>query len=164
MPCLHKPREKLKDSTSGYRIALFFGPIIGKMSRPLKKDNIFSKKKSIGITTSRFTALLEKYQLFGWKKLSGRESLFFENLSFPLLFNLPRISSACGLQRVVNPYRKISFQNVEFKVSGVPIREKVPLRIVPDKETNLAEIRLWYKSQLVGVEKMKCSALSLVQY
>ena len=97
------------------------------------------------------------------KALRQGKSLFREFI-LPAPFQSTKDIFCLRAERVVNPYRKISFQNVEFKVSGVPIREKVQLRIVPDEETNLAEIRLWYKSQLVGVEKMKCSELSLVQF
>ena len=44
-------------------------------------------------------------------------------------------------ERVVNAYRKISFNNLELNVSGVPIRERVSLGIAPDKKTKMAEIR-----------------------
>ena len=67
-------------------------------------------------------------------------------------------------ERVVNPYRKISFNNLEFRVSGVPIRDKVQLRIVPDKQSRLAEIRFWYNNQLVGIQKVRNEDLSLVHF
>ena len=44
---------------------------------------------------------------------------------------------------------------LELKVSGVPIREKVQLRIVPDKKSGMAEIRFWYDNKLVGIQKVK---------
>jgi hypothetical protein len=67
-------------------------------------------------------------------------------------------------ERVVNPYRKISFNNLELKVSGAPIRGTVQLRIVPDRRSGLAEIRLWYNNQLLGIQKVKNEDLNLVHF
>ena len=97
------------------------------------------------------------------KAFEQGKSLFREFI-LPVPFQSTKDIFCLRAERVVNPCRKISFQNVEFKVPGVPIREKVQLRIVPDDEMNLAEIRFWYKSQLVGIEKIKCSELKLVQF
>jgi len=67
-------------------------------------------------------------------------------------------------ERVVNPYRKISFNNLEFRISGVPIRGRVQLRIVPNKLSGLAEIRFWYENKLVGIQKVKNEDLNLVHF
>lgn len=67
-------------------------------------------------------------------------------------------------ERVVNPYRKISFNNLEFRISGVPIRETVQLRIIPDKVSGVAEIRFWYDNKLVGIEKVRNEDLKLVHF
>jgi hypothetical protein len=67
-------------------------------------------------------------------------------------------------ERTVSAYRKISFNNLELNASGVPIFEKVQLRIVPDEESGLAEIRLWYKDKLVGTQKVKNEDLNLVHF
>ena len=53
---------------------------------------------------------------------------------------------------------------MEFKAFGVPIREKVQLRIIPDKKSGLAEIRFWYKNKLVGIQKVKNEDLNLVHF
>ncbi len=71
-----------------------------------------------------------------------------------------RIKSA----RIVNPYRKISFNNLEFRIEGVPIRGTVQLRIVPDQESGLAEIRFWYENRLVSTEKVKNEDLKIVHF
>ena len=68
------------------------------------------------------------------------------------------------MERTVNAYRKISINKLELKVSGTPIREQVQLRIIPDKESGLAEIRLWYNNKLVGTQKIKNEDLNLVHF
>lgn len=65
--------------------------------------------------------------------------------------------------RIVNPYRKVSLQNLEFAVSGVPIREPVELRISFDLPHKLATIRFWYKNQCVGEQQVKADDLKKIQ-
>jgi len=65
---------------------------------------------------------------------------------------------------MVNAYRKISINNLELNVSGVLIRERVYLRIVPDKKSGLAEIRFWYKDKLVGVQKVISEDLNILNF
>lgn len=65
-------------------------------------------------------------------------------------------------ERVVNPYRKISFYNLEFKLSGVSVRDTIRLRIVPDKDKAKAEIRFWRESDFLGIQKIRLEDINLV--
>lgn len=56
---------------------------------------------------------------------------------------------------MVNVYRKVSINNLKLTASRVPIRERVSLRIVPEKKSWPAEIRFWYKDKLVGIQKLR---------
>lgn len=53
---------------------------------------------------------------------------------------------------------------MELKVSGVNPYEKVELRIVPDEEKGLTEIRFWYHAKLVGTQKIKNTLLKKVYF
>ncbi|MGB6607615.1 MAG: hypothetical protein WBF28_07395 [Atribacterota bacterium] len=66
--------------------------------------------------------------------------------------------------RMVNSYRKVSINNLELKVPGAPLHERIQLRIVPDKESGLSEVRFWYEDELLGIQKVKNSDLNLVQF
>jgi hypothetical protein len=55
----------------------------------------------------------------------------------------------------VDPYRKVSWNALQFSVSGVPIREEVELRISFNLKTRLALIRFWYQDKLVGEQQVK---------
>jgi hypothetical protein len=56
--------------------------------------------------------------------------------------------------RMVNPYRKVSINKFELKVPEAPLHdlsacgnaqaESIQLRIVPDRESGLSEVRFWY--------------------
>jgi len=66
--------------------------------------------------------------------------------------------------RIVNPYRKISINNLELKVPKAPLHERIQLRIVPDRESGLSEVRFWHEDELLGIQKVKNSELNLVQF
>jgi len=63
--------------------------------------------------------------------------------------------------RIVNPYRKISIQNFELTVPGVPPRNSVDLRIVPHVKKDVAEVRMWFKDQLVSSQLVRHEDLRL---
>ena len=59
----------------------------------------------------------------------------------------------------MDAYYKISLHNLKFWVHKAPLRGEVELRIVPDEETGIAEIRIWYKGELTDVYQVKNSDL-----
>ena len=68
------------------------------------------------------------------------------------------------VDRMVNSYRKVSINNLELKVPKAPLHEKIQLRIIPDKEFGLSEVRFWHEDELLGMQKVKNSELNLVQF
>jgi hypothetical protein len=66
--------------------------------------------------------------------------------------------------RTTNAYRKISINDIEFRVPGVDPYQKVDLRMVPDPETGLTEIRFWHNGKLVSTQKVQTSALKGIRF
>ncbi len=66
--------------------------------------------------------------------------------------------------RVVDPYHKISFNNLKFRVHKAPLRKEVELRITPDLTSVVAEVRIWYNDALTDVYQVKNSDLNLVTF
>ncbi len=64
----------------------------------------------------------------------------------------------------MDAYHKISIDGFKFRVKGVPLREKVEIRVVPDHENGISELRFWYKRKLVDVQKVKNSDINIVQF
>lgn len=95
--------------------------------------------------------------------LKERKSLF-RQFMVPSPYQSTKDIFCLMAERVVNSYRKISFNSLELKISRAPIRERVQLSIVSDKQLGLAEIRSWYKNQLIGVQKLKNEELNLVHF
>lgn len=67
-------------------------------------------------------------------------------------------------ERTTNAYRRVSIDGIELKVSGVNPYEKVELRMVPDEETGVTEIRFWHKGKLVGIQKIKTTELKSIHF
>lgn len=67
-------------------------------------------------------------------------------------------------ERVVNPYRKILFHNLEFKLSGVSVRDTIQLRIVPHKDKEIAEIRFWRENDFLGTQRIRLEDINLVHF
>jgi len=66
------------------------------------------------------------------------------------------------MDRIVDPYRKISIHNLQFKVPADP-RKQVNLRIYP-LDDELTEIRFWCGGNLIEVQKVKNSDLKGVHF
>jgi len=66
------------------------------------------------------------------------------------------------VDRMVDPYRKISIRNLQFKVHADP-RKQVNLRIYPLND-EISEIRFWCEEKLIDVHKVKNLDLQGVQF
>jgi hypothetical protein len=88
----------------------------------------------------------------------------FREFEVPPPFRSTKDIFCLKVERVVDPYRKISFQNLEFKLDGVAVRDRVQLRIVPDVGRDMAEIRFWSEGRLVDIRKIKTASLNLVHF
>jgi hypothetical protein len=67
-------------------------------------------------------------------------------------------------ERTTNAYRKISLDGMELRVPGVNPYEKVELRMVPDEETGLTDIRIWDKGKLVVTQRIRSADLKRVLF
>ena len=68
------------------------------------------------------------------------------------------------VDRMVNSYRKVSINNLELRVPSAPLHERIQLRISPDKESGVSEVRFWHEGELLGIQKVKNSDLNLVHF
>lgn len=66
--------------------------------------------------------------------------------------------------RVVDAYRKISIANFKITIPKVPPKYPVELRMIPDYEKQIVEIRFWFKGELVGTQIFKEQDLPIVQF
>jgi hypothetical protein len=62
-------------------------------------------------------------------------------------------------QRVINPYRKISINNLTFSAPGAPIGSSVDVRITFDSSLSHAKLRLWHQSNFLAEYTIKATDL-----
>jgi hypothetical protein len=98
------------------------------------------------------------------KRLTDEGKSLFREFGLPAPYESIKDVFALRDKRIVNPYRKISFNNLNFSISKAPIRETVKLRIVPDIESGMAEIRMWYKDNLIGTCNIKNEDINLLNF
>jgi len=65
---------------------------------------------------------------------------------------------------MVDSYRKVSINNLELKVPGAPLHERIQLRIVPDRKSGVSEVRFWHRDKFLGSQKVKYFEINLVQF
>ena len=68
------------------------------------------------------------------------------------------------VNRMVDSYRRVSINNLELKVPGAPLHQSIQLRIIPDRESGVSEVRFWHKDEFLGSQKVKNSELNLVHF
>ena len=67
------------------------------------------------------------------------------------------------ITRMANAYRRISINNITFRIKTVNPRDEVTLRIYP-LDYNISEIRFWVKNKLVDVQKIQNSEFKGVHF
>jgi len=97
------------------------------------------------------------------RALREKRSLFREFTISPP-FKSTKDIFCLRVERMVDFYRKVSINKFELKVPGAPLHEKIQLRIIPDKESGISEVRFWHEDEFLGSQKVKNSDLNLVQF
>ena len=61
----------------------------------------------------------------------------------------------------MNGYRRVKFNNIEIGVGGVPVGERVEIRISIDEVGGKGEIRVWYRMKVVGKKEVEVEDLGM---
>jgi len=95
------------------------------------------------------------------KALKQKQSLFRE-FKIPPAFQSAKDIFCLRMDRIVDPYRKVSINHLKFKVHADPGKQ-VNLRIYPLND-QLFEIRFWSEAKLIDLYKVKTSDLTGVHF
>jgi len=96
------------------------------------------------------------------KALHDNNSLFREFKIMPPYQSTKDIF-CLRIDRKVDAYRKISFNNLQLKINNAVPREKVTLRIYPLSKS-LSEVRFWCNGELLDVQNIKNKDLQGVHF
>lgn len=94
--------------------------------------------------------------------LSEKKSLFRE-FSVKPPFESPKDIFCMRIDRIVDPYRRISLHNLQITVHNSYPRDMVTIRIYPLTH-DLFELRFWCRDRLVDVQRLKADALGGVHF
>ncbi len=94
------------------------------------------------------------------KALKEKRSVF-RNFFIPPPYKTTKDIFCFRAARTVDSYRCVSINNQKIKFNHAPIRETVNLRIHPDDQSGLSEVRFWFKDQLLDVQFIKTNLLGL---
>jgi hypothetical protein len=67
------------------------------------------------------------------------------------------------MDRTIDPYRRISINNLQLKVNHATPRKTVNLRIYPSTN-EISEIRFWCEGKLIDVQRIKNTDLKGVHF
>ena len=59
---------------------------------------------------------------------------------------------------------QISINKLELKVPGAPLHARIQLRISPDKEPSVSEVRFWHEGELLNGQKVKNDEINLLHF
>jgi len=102
--------------------------------------------------------------IFRFERAIKEKKSLFRDFKIPSPYKSVKDVFCLRITRTVDPYHKISLDNLTFKVHKAPLREKVELRITSDEKTGLADIRIWYKDILCDIYQVKNSDLNSVHF
>jgi hypothetical protein len=169
--CHIEPRYALSPQAKG-KVERPYGWLQDRLIRTCARENI----KTITEARQVLRAEVERYNNHQVHSTTGeipslrfqraqeeKKSLFREFM-VPPPFKSTKDIFCLMTERVVNPYRKISFHNLEFKLSGVSVRDTIQLRIVPHKDKGIAEICFWRESDFLGTQKIRLEDINLVHF
>jgi len=163
MHFLPRPRVKLKDLIDGFK---------DRLVRTCYRENIRIIKEAqliLNYLVQRYNYRIvhsttgEIPYIRFQRAIREKRTLFREFRIMPPFLSTKDIF-CLRVDRMVNSYRKVSINNLELKVPGAPLHEKIQLRIVPDKESGVSEVRFWHEDNFLGMQKAKNSDLNLVHF
>jgi hypothetical protein len=96
------------------------------------------------------------------RALKEKQSLFREFKIRPPFQSVKDIF-CLRMDRTIDPYRRISINNLQLKVNHATPRKEVNLRIYPLNK-DISEIRFWCEGTLIDVQKIKNSDLKGVHF
>jgi hypothetical protein len=98
-----------------------------------------------------------------FQKAINKNKSLFRSFKVPPPFIDPKDIFCFRLKRTIDPYRRISIDNLQLKLNNANPREIVDLRISPLNKT-IAEIRCWCNDKLICVHKLKIADLRGVHF
>jgi len=169
--CKVKPIYALSPQARG-KIECPYGWLQDRIVRTCARDEIKTIQQAQKVLEKEITrynyrqvhSTTGEIPIIRFERATREKKSLFREFKIPSPYTSVKDIFCLRVKRKVDPYHKISIHNLKFRVHKAPLRGEVELRIIPDEETGIAEIRIWYKDILTDVYQVKNSDLNLVHF
>ena len=141
MLCLHRPKERSRDPTSGCKIALF-EPALWRRYQPWKRFGLSSRMKYTATTTTKSTPPPKRFPTSASNERNTRATAFSAHSPCPSHIHLPKTSFAC-----VKPGSLMDIDGSRCSTTRSKCQEWISAK--KSKST-------WFRTVLVQREMDKC--------
>lgn len=112
----------------------------------------------------RVHSTIEEIPYLHYQRAVRDKRILFRPFRIPAPFQSTKDIFCIRMDRTVDTYRCVTINGLKIKFSNAPIHEKVQLRIHPDTSTGISEIRFWYKTQLLDIQRVKTKLIDPVHF
>jgi len=148
-----------------------YGWLQDRLIRTCVRDNVTDIKQAQGVLNyeiqrynyKQVHSTTQEVPYFRFQRaLKEKRSLFREFRVRPPFQSVKDIF-CLRINRTIDPYRRISINNLQMKVNNATPRKIVTLRIYP-LSNDISEVRFWCDDTLIDVQRVKNSDLKVVHF
>ena len=168
--CNIKVTHALSPQAKG-KIERPYGWLQDRLIRTCVRDNVTDIKQAQGVLNyeiqrynyKQVHSTTQEVPYFRFQRaLKEKRSLFREFRVRPPFQSVKDIF-CLRINRTIDPYRRISINNLQMKVNNATPRKIVTLRIYP-LSNDISEVRFWCDDTLIDVQRVKNSDLKVVHF
>ena len=111
----------------------------------------------------QFHSTTQEVPYYRFQRAIEEGKSLFREFTVPLPYKSPKDIFCLRTNRIVNPYGKISLNNLQLKFKNATPRDLINLRIYL-LDDSVAEIRFWCDNELIDVQKVKIDHLKGVHF
>ena len=162
MPYPHRPRVQLKGLMVGFRYRL---------TRTCVRDNVTEIRQAQGVLNQevrrynykQLHSTTQEVPYFRFQRALKEKGSLFREFTVRPPFQSVKDIFCLRINRTIDPYRKISINNLKLKVNNATPQKIVTLRIYP-LNNDISEVRFWCDDTLIDVQRVKNSDLRVVHF
>lgn len=130
----------------------------------ITQGNEILRREVDAYNTRRIHSTTREIPVIRYEHARNTNQTLFREFTVPKPFASHRDIFALREQRTVTMYRTVSLHGCTLKVPGVPSGQKLELRLYPELQKGMMEIRFWHKNTYKGSQRVRISDLKGVQF
>jgi hypothetical protein len=148
-----------------------YGWLQDRLIRTCVRDNVTDIKQAQGVLNyeiqrynyKQVHSTTQEVPYFRFQRALKEKRSLFREFRVRLPFQSVKDIFCLRINRTIDPYRRISINNLQLKVNNATPRKIVTLRIYPFSN-DISEVRFWCDDNLIDVQRVKNSDLKVVHF